>query len=83
MHEHGSCKYDEKSWREDASLFNTIIVWDLTGELVVYQNSHCRVSVQALQNSDKFGGISHFFMMTHRALRFTESKALVKSTTAM
>ena len=41
--------------------FNTIVVWDLTGELVVYQNSHCHVSVQALQDSDKFGGISHFF----------------------
>ena len=32
-----------------------IIVWDLTGELVVYQNSHCHVSVQALQDSVKFG----------------------------
>ena len=84
MHKHCSCKYGEKSWSEDASLFNTIIVWDLTGELVVYQNSHFHVSVQALQDSDKFGGTSHFFfMITHRALRFTESNALVKSTKDM
>ena len=78
MHEHCSCKYGEKSWREDASLFNTIIVWDLTGELVVYQNSHCHVSVQALQDSDKFGGTSHFFhddpqsIAVHRVKRFAE-----------
>ena len=83
MHEHCSCKYGEKSWSDDASLFNTIIVWDLTGELVVYQNAHCDVSVQALQDSDKFGGTSHFFIMTHRELPFTESNALVTSTKAM
>ena len=43
------------------------------------------VLVQALLDSDKFGGTSHFFMMTHsdRELRFTESNALVKSTKAM
>ena len=40
MHKHCSCKYGEESWSEDASLFKTIIVWDITGELVVYQNSH-------------------------------------------
>ena len=56
MHEHCSCTYGEKSWSEDASLFNTIIVCDLTGELVVYRNSHCNVSVQALQDSNTLGG---------------------------
>ena len=30
MHEHCSCKYGEKSWREDASLFNTIIVYGIS-----------------------------------------------------
>ena len=83
MHEHYSCKYDEKSWREDASLLKTIDVWDLTGELVVYQHSHCHVSVQALQHSANLGGHIIVCMMTHRALRFTESNALVKSTKAM
>ena len=59
-------------------MFNTIIVWDLTGELVVYQNSHCHVSVQALQNSDTLGGTSHFFhddpqsIAVHRVKRFGE-----------
>ena len=78
MHKHCSCKYGEKSWSEDASLFNTIILWDLTGELVVYQNSHFHVSVQALQDSDKFGGISHFFhdypqsIAVHGVKRFGE-----------
>ena len=48
MHKHCSCKLGEQSWREDASLFNTIIVWDLTGELVVYHNSHCPENVMAL-----------------------------------
>ena len=61
MHKHCSCKYGEKSWSEDASLFNIIIVWDLTGELVVYQNYHVHVSMQSLQDSDTFGGTSHFF----------------------
>ena len=41
-------------------LTDTIIVRELTGELIVYQNSHCHVSVQALQDSDTFGGTSHF-----------------------
>ena len=60
-----------------------IIVWDNTGELVAYQNSHCHVSMQAFQDSNTFRGTSHFFTMAHRALRFTESNALVKSTKAM
>ena len=78
MHEHCRCKYGEKSWSKDASLFNTIIVRDLTGELVVYQNSHCHVSMQALQDSDKFGGTSHFFhddpqsIAVHGVKRFGE-----------
>ena len=60
-----------------------IIVWDNTGELVAYQNYNCRVSMQAFQGSNKCRGTSHFFTMTHRALRFTKSNALVKSTKAM
>ena len=31
--------------------------------------------MQTFQDSDKFGGHPIFFMMTHRALRFTESNA--------
>ena len=62
--------------RVGASLFNTIIVRDLTGELVVYQDSHCHVAVQALQDSDE--GTSHFFhddpqsIAVHGVKRFGE-----------
>ena len=83
MHEYSSCKYGEKSWREDASLFNTIVVRDLTGELVVYQNSHCHVSMQALQDSDNVGGTSHFFHDDPQSIAVHGVNALVKSTKAM
>ena len=46
----------------------TIIVWDLTGEKILTQ-----------LGASTSGSYPIFFMMTHRALRFTESNALVKS----
>ena len=67
------------SWREDVSLLNNIGVWDVTGMLIVYQHSHCHISVGALQDGDTLG-TCHLFQDDPQCKVCTESNALVNKT---